>query len=259
MRTRSTGLALVAALGLSCEGESFELDCRRPLMIGHRGTINYRPESTLTAFGGDGIEIDLRFTADGHLVAMHDSTIDRTTSGSGPVSQWPLAKLQALDAGSWFDATYGDQFVPTFEQVVEFAEPYQKLYMLDIRSGDVLDAALDEVLRLGIEARTLVAVWEHELLTPVCEHESGVRAIMFVTDLDQIPQPAPECLEVIRLRGFDGDATEMAKDIVGLGFESMVGGWSVEWGYTRWGIADSLHRQMPWLEGQRAASCAEGE
>ena len=78
-------------------------------ILGHRGARLVAPENTLAAFraaladGADGIELDVRQTADGALVCFHDSSLGRTTDGRGPLRERTLAELLALDAGSWFD------------------------------------------------------------------------------------------------------------------------------------------------------------
>lgn len=76
-----------------------------PLIIGHRGASGYKPENTMAAFqlaaeqGADGIEFDVRLSADGHIVIIHDGLVDRTTNGNGFVSEMSLAQIRALDAG----------------------------------------------------------------------------------------------------------------------------------------------------------------
>ncbi|MBO1330644.1 glycerophosphodiester phosphodiesterase family protein [Streptomyces sp. VRA16 Mangrove soil] len=78
----------------------------RPLVFGHRGARTEEPENTLRSFrraaelGADGIELDIRVSADGHLVVIHDATVDRTTDGEGEVASLTLAQLRSLDAGS---------------------------------------------------------------------------------------------------------------------------------------------------------------
>ncbi|TDW17617.1 glycerophosphodiester phosphodiesterase [Kribbella kalugense] len=87
------------------------------IITGHRGALGSEPENTLRSFrravadGCDEIELDLRVSADGELVIMHDATVDRTTSGSGEVDGLTLAELRALDAG------LGEQ-VPTWAEAV---------------------------------------------------------------------------------------------------------------------------------------------
>jgi len=77
----------------------------RPLIAGHRGYKAMYPENTMLSYrkalalGVDMLEIDLRLTRDGHLVMMHDSTIDRTTDGRGRVEKFTFKELRAFDAG----------------------------------------------------------------------------------------------------------------------------------------------------------------
>jgi glycerophosphoryl diester phosphodiesterase len=79
----------------------------RPLVIAHRGASAHRAEHTLAAYqlaidqGADGLECDVRLTADGHLVCVHDRRIDRTSDGRGVVSTKTLADLEQHDFGSW--------------------------------------------------------------------------------------------------------------------------------------------------------------
>jgi glycerophosphoryl diester phosphodiesterase len=78
-----------------------------PFVVAHRGASAERPEHTLAAYelaldqGTDGVECDVRLTRDGHLVCMHDRRVDRTSTGTGLVSEMTLAELRQLDFGSW--------------------------------------------------------------------------------------------------------------------------------------------------------------
>jgi glycerophosphoryl diester phosphodiesterase len=96
-----------------------------PRNIAHRGASGLEPENTIRAFrraeelGADGLELDIRVTADRKLVVIHDVTVGRTTNGFGPVRTKVLAELQRLDAGM------GER-IPTFEEVIaETALPIQ--------------------------------------------------------------------------------------------------------------------------------------
>ncbi|HSW14226.1 MAG TPA: glycerophosphodiester phosphodiesterase family protein [Solimonas sp.] len=81
---------------------------RHPLNFAHRGGVFDFPENTLYAYrkayeaGADVLEMDVYQTADGELAILHDLTVDRTTDGSGDISQLTLAQLKALDAAYWF-------------------------------------------------------------------------------------------------------------------------------------------------------------
>lgn len=81
-------------------------DNRAPFVVAHRGASGTRPEHTLAAYelalqeGADGVECDVRLTRDGHLVCVHDRTVDRTSSGTGLVSEMSLDELRDLDFGN---------------------------------------------------------------------------------------------------------------------------------------------------------------
>jgi glycerophosphoryl diester phosphodiesterase len=78
-----------------------------PLVIAHRGASDEEPEHTLRAYrkafqhGADGVECDVRLTADHHLVCVHDRKVDRTSDGEGVVSALELARLEEFDWASW--------------------------------------------------------------------------------------------------------------------------------------------------------------
>ena len=84
-------------------------------MIAHRGASYDVAEHTLPAYlsaidtGADGLECDVRLTRDGHLVCVHDRTVNRTSNGSGIVSEYDLSELRKLDFRSWRDDLPSDQ------------------------------------------------------------------------------------------------------------------------------------------------------
>lgn len=93
-------------------------------LCAHRGAMATHPENTIPALqeavrlGAHMIEFDLQLTKDGELVLMHDATLDRTTDGTGKVSDFTLAEIQALDAGSKMGAAFAGVRVPTFEEAL---------------------------------------------------------------------------------------------------------------------------------------------
>lgn len=115
------------------------------MVVAHRGMVSGFPENTLAAYrqaivmGFSAIEIDLRATADGHIIVMHDDTVDRTTSGCGKVSELTLADIRSLDAGSHAGPQFADQKVPTFEEVLETVRGSGTKLVLDIKPGPLLD------------------------------------------------------------------------------------------------------------------------
>lgn len=100
-------------------------DWPRPLVIAHRGASAYAPENTLAAFelavsqGAHGFELDVKLSADGEVVVIHDATVDRTTGTQGRVSQMSLVALRELDAGSYFSKEFKGEKIPTLEETFE--------------------------------------------------------------------------------------------------------------------------------------------
>ena len=92
----------------------------------HRGWYNKYPENTMPAFraavelGVDQVETDVRISADGELVLIHDATLERTTNGTGKVIDKTLAELRALDAGIWKSLEFKGYQIPTFKEFMEY-------------------------------------------------------------------------------------------------------------------------------------------
>ena len=97
---------------------------KRPWVVAHRGYRAKYPENTLAAFEAaisveaDMIELDVCLTRDRVPVVIHDKALDRTTDGKGLVSEHTLAEIQKLDTGSWFNAEFKEESIPTLEEVM---------------------------------------------------------------------------------------------------------------------------------------------
>ena len=116
-----------------------------PLIVAHRGLLRHAPENTLANFRAClelriGFEFDVQTTRDGELVCIHDDTIDRTTNGSGRVSELTLDEIRRLDAGSWFDPAFAGEKVPTVEDVLKLIAEYAQhdvLIAVDLKAEGV--------------------------------------------------------------------------------------------------------------------------
>lgn len=170
----SLGAFVVVALR---RGGARTLDNDWPVNFAHRGASARAPENTLEAFrlaaedGAGGLETDVHVTRDGHVVAIHDDAVDRTTDGSGRVSKMTLAELRNLDAGYRFTPDWGATLpyrgkgarVPLLAEVLgEFPDLAVNLDIKEEQPG-VEEAVLRVIEEAGAEDRTLV-VSEH---TPV--------------------------------------------------------------------------------------------
>lgn len=98
---------------------------RQPVkVVAHRGASGYAPENTLASFAkaielnADYLEMDVHRTKDGQLVVIHDGSIDRTTNGTGIISEMNLEDVQKQDAGTPFQAQFAGEKIPTFSEVL---------------------------------------------------------------------------------------------------------------------------------------------
>lgn len=111
-------------------------------VISHRGAAAIAPENTFSGVragvesGAPFIEIDVRMTEDRVLVLMHDSTVDRTTDGSGKVNGLSWGYLSTLDAGSWFGDEFKGEPVPRLDSVLEYMKGKPSTLVIEVKSPD---------------------------------------------------------------------------------------------------------------------------
>ncbi len=141
------------------------LDWPRPAVIAHRGASAHAPENTLAAFelavqqGADAVEFDVKLTADGQVVVLHDQTVDRTTDGRGDLRAFSLAALRELDAGARFSEQFRGQRVPTLEEVFETVGRRVRMNIELTNYATPLDSLVPAVValvrRFGLEKQVL--------------------------------------------------------------------------------------------------------
>lgn len=118
----------------------------------HRGDQACAPENTVAAFrsavekGAAMIEFDVQATRDGRLVIMHDPKVDRTTDGTGNVSDLTFDEIRALDAGGWFRPEFKGERVPTLEETLE-AIPETVLCNVHLKNSPGVAVETARVLR----------------------------------------------------------------------------------------------------------------
>jgi len=154
-----------------------------PHVSAHRGASAKAPENTLAALdaawraGATLAEIDVQLTRDGHVVLMHDRTVNRTTSGRGRVKDLTLEELRALDAGRWFDPAFHGERVPTLREAIEGARG--KLVLLvelkhyPFREVPLVDRTIELVDDLRAEEDVVLAGFDHVDLRDIKRRRPG--------------------------------------------------------------------------------------
>lgn len=173
----------------------FEKDKKRPYNIAHRGGPALAPEETLEAFakadeaGCDMFEYDVHITKDGHLIASHDPTVDRITTGQGRINDLTLAEIKALDAGAKFTDQNGTN--PYQGQGVQLATveeifllfPHKKavIELKDTNDSNRYEDMIQEMWRLiqqyHMEDKVIVASFDHSINQRFKEISNGQVAI----------------------------------------------------------------------------------
>jgi glycerophosphoryl diester phosphodiesterase len=185
----------------------------RVMAISHRGEHLHHPENTMPAFraavdaGADFIEVDVRTTADGKFVLMHDATVDRRTDGHGDVAALTFDQIRKLDAGIKSGQQFAGVKVPTFDEVLEFARGKIGVYIdaKRISAKDLIDA----VARFGMEDRVVV-YGGAELHRAVQKLNPRIRVMPEAVSVEA----ATKTIEELRPRVLAFDARDFTADII---------------------------------------------
>ena len=190
--------------GLACLAvTAFAAPPRQPVtIVAHRGLAQGMPENTLAAFrhasaqGVAVIELDLRMTKDGHLVVMHDATVDRTTNGSGRVSDLTLAQIKALDTGG---ATHPGERVPTLAEALDFARSSPSQMLADVKPGTPLDSVIREARQQNAGPKLILGLRRAKDIAKVRRELPNVATLAFMPDVADAPAVAAAGAHIIRL------------------------------------------------------------
>jgi glycerophosphoryl diester phosphodiesterase len=150
------------------------------LRIGaHRGAMCHAPENTLAAFeraielGAYRIEFDLRRSRDGHLVVIHDATVDRTTDGSGAVADMSLAELKKLRSG--------DQTIPTLAETIDCIGT-RSLMLPEFKDTDIAAQAVQQLEAAGVTAQCTLSSFDEPSLLEARRLNPQIKTAYFLVE-----------------------------------------------------------------------------
>lgn len=152
--------------------------------VAHRGYSAIAPENTLPALaaavlaGATYVEFDVRTTADGVPMVIHDRTVDRTTDSSGHVWDLTFDELRRLDAGSWFSPAYAGVRVPSLAEVLDLFPDIDADLLLEIKPPADLEQVkviLALVAERGLLERTVVQSFDPQVMRLVLQAAPDVR------------------------------------------------------------------------------------
>ncbi|KYG30008.1 glycerophosphodiester phosphodiesterase [Priestia endophytica] len=151
-------------------------DLRKVDNVAHRGASAYAPENTIAAFDkavemkADYIEIDVQRSKDGKLVLIHDTTVDRTTDGSGKVGNLTFKELRNLDAGSWKGEQFAGAQIPTFDEILD--RYHGKIGILIELKAPELYPGIEENVAKELKERNLDKPQNEKIIVQSFNHKS---------------------------------------------------------------------------------------
>ena len=158
----------------------------------HRGGLNEVPENTMLAMtyawdiAGAVPEIDVRTTADGVLIGLHDSTLERTTDAGGgfamtPVNELTYEEIADLDAGSYFNVRFADARIPTIDAVLEemAKDPKRRIY-LDLKDAE-LSAVKDLITKHDVMDRVIFVHGDPGVCLEIHEYFDGAPVMTWIS------------------------------------------------------------------------------
>jgi len=207
------GLVLLVSAAMTAEEYS------RKTLVAHRGASAYAPEHTIAAYklalaqGADYVEQDLQITKDGVLVCLHDLTLERTTNVEEvypdrsrteegkkvwAVSDFTLAEIKKLDAGSWFDKKFTGERVPTWQEAIDLVRGKAGLFpetkgpeVYGSRGFDMEELVLAELKKNKLEKRgadpktpVIIQSFSPESLQKMRGMGSDLPLMLLISDMD---------------------------------------------------------------------------
>ncbi len=143
------------------------------IIMGHRGAAALEPENTLLSIGRaieigvDAVEIDVRLNKDKEVVVIHDSTVDRTTDGTGPICAFTVEEMKKLDAGK-------GQRIPTLQEVIEFIGN-KVILVIELKEEGTVRRVLELIKRNNLGDTVYIISFWHRLVKSIKEMDSRIK------------------------------------------------------------------------------------
>jgi len=182
---------------------------RKIFVVGHRGIPSLAPENTLPSFikaielGIDFIELDVHFTKDKRIIVMHDSSVNRTTNGSGRISELNFEEIRRLDAGGWYSDEYRGVKVPEFEEVLNIVAGKIGL-IIHIKEEGLEKLIVDLLEKYNVVNSSIILSYPWNIIRRVRELNP------YITTIADLPNPTIE--ELFKAISFYANIVSIHKD-----------------------------------------------
>jgi glycerophosphoryl diester phosphodiesterase len=165
-------------------------------VAGHRGDRTSAPENTLPALAAalvgplEFVETDVQLSADGVPVVIHDETVDRTTDGTGAVSELTLGQLKQLDAGAWFGPEFAGTRIPTLVEFLDILTGSDKKAMVELKgfwTVEQISGIRGDILARGVQDRIIFASFNLTTIENLREEAPAFPRVIIRRDLPADP------------------------------------------------------------------------
>jgi glycerophosphoryl diester phosphodiesterase len=266
----STTLFLLALQASSLPPVSAVLDCAREadltLVAAHRagGFAPGIPENSLAgirAAGAMGVafaEVDLRETADGEIVLMHDTTLERTTNGQGPLADQTLAELRTLrlvDA----EGEITEERIPTLDEALDIAAEYGVYLELDLK-GLAAARITELVAARGLAAQTIIIVYDNDTAAPIQAIAPEIGISLPLTERNDVLNSELDFATLVSWVGYGIPNARTEALLTGMGIETAMHDFPGEReGTIDYAFIDSMHVELLASDDPAAAISVLGD
>jgi glycerophosphoryl diester phosphodiesterase len=174
------------------------------IRIAHRGASGSAPENTLAAFekaieiGVDAVELDLHGTADGEVVVIHDTSLDRTTNHCGRINQTILETIKRADAGGWFASEFVGERVPTLVEALECIAK-KTIAVLEIKDPLIGETVVEKIRETHTPDLTLIISFHTAVLQTVRLLEPRIPTGWLIGNHNNPASPVQLCQQLGKL------------------------------------------------------------
>ena len=167
-------------------------------MVVHRGANHLAPENTQASavaavdHGANWVELDVRRTRDNHLYNLHDETLDRTTNGSGRLSDWLACDVDTLDAGSWYGPQYQGLSVPTIAEMLDVLKGKANVFF-DVKRGTPVEKLIALVREKGFAENSFFWFADPEMLKEFVRLAPEMKVKVNARDVAQLKEWMKVC------------------------------------------------------------------
>lgn len=168
------------------------------LIIGHRGAPKEAPENTMSSFeraiktGAGAVEADLRRSADGRVVVIHDKTVNRTTGATGRVDSFSEDRLLGLNAGAGFGKKFASEKIPSLDDLLSWASEKKVKLFLELKDSEIEEFVIRRIASFDMIPNVAIVSLNLLSLAKIRDLEPGISVAPILVSANKLSRRATE-------------------------------------------------------------------